>query len=59
MPSLVPKPYVNQFFNIKPNNAGKDMRLLTQTENQKFKQKAQTQDADGTQALLVLYLAQL
>ena len=32
---------------MKPNNAGKDMRLRAQTANQKLKQNMQPQDADG------------
>ena len=34
------------------NNAGKSMWLSAQTTNQKLKQNAQTQDADGMQAFV-------
>ena len=44
---------------MKPNKAGKDMWLRSQTAHQKLKQKAQTQDADGMQVLSALYMAQL
>ena len=44
---------------MEPNNAGKDMCQRTQTTNQKFEQKAQTQDAKGMQAMYVLYITLL
>ena len=44
---------------MKRNNAGKSMWQRSQTANQKFKQNAQTQDADGMQAMSVLYMTQL
>ena len=44
---------------MKPNNAGKGMWLRAQTANQKSKQNVETQDADGMQALSVLYMTQL
>ena len=44
---------------MKPNNTVEDMWLRNQTENQKQKQNAQTQYADGMQILFVLYMAQL
>ena len=34
---------------MQSNNAGKNMWLRAQTANQKLKQNAQTQDADGMQ----------
>ena len=41
---------------IKPNIAGKNIRLRAQTLNQKLKQNAQTQDDDGVQAFFyVIY----
>ena len=44
---------------MKPNNAGKNIWLRAQTLNQKLKQNAQTQDADGMQALSVLNTTKL
>ena len=44
---------------MKPNNAGNDMWPQAQTTNQKFEQNSRTQDADGMQALFVLYITQL
>ena len=44
---------------MKPYNAGEDMWLRAQTANQKLKQNAQTQDADGMQAMSVLYMTLL
>ena len=44
---------------MKPNNAGKDMRLRDQASTQMLKQNAQTQDVGGMQALSVLYRTQL
>ena len=45
---------------MKPKNAGKDMWQRAQTEfNQKFEQNSQTQDADGGQAMSVLYMTLL
>ena len=44
---------------MKLNNAGKVMRQRAQTSNQKFKENTQTQDADGMQAVSVLYMTQL
>ena len=38
---------------MKPKNAGKDMWLRAQTENENLK-NAQRQDADGVQAVSVL-----
>ena len=35
---------------MKPSNGGKNLRLRAQTSNQKLKENAQTQDADGGQA---------
>ena len=35
-------------------NAGEDMRLRAETENEKLKQAAQTQDVVSTQAMSVL-----
>ena len=46
------------FFYRKPNNAGKDFLLLDQTANGKFKQNAQTHDADVMHALFMLYMTQ-
>ena len=41
---------------MKPNNADKNIWLWAQTANQKLKQNAQTQDADGLQAFFcVIY----
>ena len=40
---------------MKQNNAGQDMGRQAQTANQKFKQNAQTQDADDMQAMSVFY----
>ena len=44
---------------MKPNSAGENIWMRAQDLNQKFEQNAQTQDADGIQALFVLYLPQL
>ena len=44
---------------MKPNNAGKGIWLRAQATNQKLKQNAETQDADGMQALSVLNITQL
>ena len=44
---------------MKRNNADKDMWQRAQTANKKFKQNAQTQDADGMQGMPVLYMIQL
>ena len=44
---------------MKPSNSGKDMWLQAQTANQKLKQNAPTQDADGMQALSALYKTQV
>ena len=41
-----------KFMYMKPNNAGKPMWLLAQTANQKLKQSAQIQDADGMQVVI-------
>ena len=40
---------------MKPNNAGEDMWLQAGTASEKLKQNAHKQDADGMQALPVLY----
>ena len=44
---------------MKPNNAGKDMRLRAPTAIVEWKQCAQTQGAGGMQDITVLYMAQL
>ena len=44
---------------MKPNNAGKEIWLRARTENQKLKQNAKTQKADGMEAFSVLYMTQL
>ena len=36
---------------MKPSKAGKDMLQWAQTANQSLKRNAQTQDADGIQAM--------
>ena len=40
---------------MKPNDAGEDMWLGAGTANEKLKQNAHKQDADGMHALSVLY----
>ena len=40
---------------MKLNNAGEDIWQRAQNANQKFEWNTQTQDADGTQAMSVLY----
>ena len=44
---------------MKPNNASKYIWLRSQAANQKLNQNAQTQDAEGIQAISVLYMTQL
>ena len=44
---------------MKPIMTGEDMWLQAPTANQKLKQNAQTQDADGRQAMSVFYMTQL
>ena len=44
---------------MKPNNAGKDMWRRAEIANQKLKQNAQTHDADGLQAMSLLYMTLL
>ena len=44
---------------MKPNNASEDIWLWVETGNEKFKEDSQTQHADGSQAMSVLYIAQL
>ena len=39
---------------VKPNNAGKELKLRAQTATQNMKKSAQTQD--GKQGLSVLYM---
>ena len=39
---------------MKPNNAGEDMWLQTDSANENLKQNAQTHDADGMQCVPVL-----
>ena len=41
---------------MKPSNAGKDMYLRVQTTNQKLKQHARTQYANGMQAVSFCYI---
>ena len=41
---------------MKPNNAGKIIWLRAQTLNQKLKQNAVTQDADGRQVIFLCYM---
>ena len=41
---------------MKPNNSREDMWLRAETVDEKLIQDAQTQDADGTEALPVLYM---
>ena len=54
---LKSSPYVvicqNLILYIKPNKASKDMWFWVQTENKKFKQNAQTQDAYAKHVLFV------
>ena len=47
------------FFTWNRITQDKDVWLRAQTANQKLKQNAQTQDADGMQALSVIYITQL
>ena len=44
---------------MKPNNGSKDMWLRAETANWKLKQYAQTEDADGMQAMVALNMTQL
>ena len=44
---------------MKPNNAGKNMRLQVQTAKRNVKQNAQKQDADGMEDFSVLHVTQL
>ena len=44
---------------MKPNKARKHMLLRAQTVNQKLKQNAQTQDAEGMQTFSAIFLTQL
>ena len=44
---------------MKPNSAGEDMCLRTETPYEKLKQDAQTQNAYGIQAMSVSYMTQL
>ena len=44
---------------MKPNNAGKNMWLRAETENQNQKQNAQTLDADGMKTFSTVYVTQL
>ena len=50
--------YLN-FMYMKPNNSGKDIQPGAETANGKLKQKAQTQDTDGMQAISVLNMTDL
>ena len=43
--------YQSLIFVMTSNNVDKDMKLPAQTTNQKLKQNAQTQDANGMQAM--------
>ena len=44
---------------MQPTSAGKEMWLWAQTADQKLEQNAQIHDADGMQALFVLFMTEL